>query len=600
MCGIFGIAGLAYRHGLREQAARTQHHRGPDGFGSVEDHEQQLYLAHCRLSVLDLSANGAQPMANEDESLWIVFNGEIYGFASLRSELQARGHQFRSSTDTEVILHAYEEWGIHALHKLNGMFAFALWDSKQRLLHLVRDRFGIKPLYVARSSSGLAFASDARALLALPSQSRQLDPSALVSYLLSSYVVGRRSIWSGIERLRRGHRLEVDLGSGQISEHRWWSPAVQQIRGSFEHCYEQFSACFEQCVAESLVSDVPVGVFLSGGYDSSAIASVASRLSPRIHTFSIGFEGWEANETATARETASRLGTTHCEAQLGAKDFGNLTELMGLFDEPVADSSIFPSVAVAALARQQATVALAGDGGDEVLGGYRWYQQIVHPSKRKQLAFRIFPLLHALGLGNTPQAQRCDPFAHYRFLTSPGLSLSQIRTLFPWLPAEALPNDASVHQRSADPPGQRGYRRWQSIDMNTYMPDCNLYVADRASMAHSLELRVPFLDHRLVELVLSFPEALVTSRGEPKRLLSHWLDNHQLSHLLSRSKQGFSTPLHLFWSRQQMQITIRTGALSRSGLIDAKALNTTLDSCGDFSLRILAILSLWAEAWHPA
>lgn len=598
MCGIFGIAGDAYLHPQREPAARSLHHRGPDGFGSLEDHTQQLYLAHCRLSILDLSPAGSQPMACADGSCWLIFNGEITGFRELRDELQSRGHRFRSSSDTEVILQAYQEWGIRCLQRLNGMFAFALWDSRRRRLHLVRDRLGIKPLYVAQSGSSLAFASEARALIALPFLQRQLHPPALVSYLLHSYVVGEASIWQGIERLPPGHRLEVDLASGQCQRHRWWSPPVLMGKPSAADVQTQFTTLFERCVSDALISDVPVGLFLSGGLDSSAIAAVASAQSPHLHSYSIGFEGWERSETPAARATAELLGTTHTEAEIGPTDFQHLEPLLGAFDEPIADSSIFPSYAVAALARRHTTVALAGDGADELLGGYTWYQQMVHPSRRKQLAWLAHPALKALGLGPTPLGRRCDPLHHYRLLTTPGLSLAQIRTLFPWLPRDQMPAEETSALSHHIPGNQQGLRRWQLLDLTAYMPDCNLMVADRTSMAHGLEVRVPFLDHRLVELVLSTPIASISAKPLPKQLLVDLLEARGLQHLLPRRKQGFSTPVEHYWSLERMRAQIRSSPLIDSGLLDRQGVEQVIHACDAFALRILAILCCWAHVWQ--
>lgn len=598
MCGIFGVAGAAFQDPRREHAARSLHHRGPDGFGSLEDHDQQLYLAHCRLSVLDLSPAGAQPMVSGDGSCSIVYNGEIYGFRELRRELQSLGHRFRSGSDTEVILQAYQEWGISCLERLNGMFAFALWDSRRRRLHLVRDRLGIKPLYVAQAGTSLAFASEARALLELPFLHRRCHPPALVSYLLHSYVVGESSFWQGIERLPPAHRLEINLESGELQRVRWWSPTVAASPLSLADCHEQFAACLDHCVRDALISDVPVGLFLSGGFDSSAIAALASAHSPHLRSFSIGFQDWDWSEADAARITADLLGTRHCEGQIGYADFESIQPLLGAYDEPVADSSIFPSFAVAALARRHTTVALAGDGADELLGGYSWYRQMLHPSRRKRLAWFGQPLMSSLGLDHTPLGQRCDPFQHFRLLTTPGLSLPQIRTLLPWLTPDQLPPGETSALQSRASSIEQGIRRWQLLDLTTYMPDCNLMVADRASMAHGLELRVPFLDHRLVELTLSFPEAAISQASVPKQLLAELLRERGLQHLLQRRKQGFSTPVPLYWSGERMREQIRSSPLIRSGLLDRHGVEQVLSDCGELPLRILAILSCWSQAWQ--
>ncbi len=600
MCGIFGIAGPRYSVSTRGQSARLLASRGPDGFGEHVDDAGSVYLAHTRLAVIDLSPRGAQPICNEDGTVWITFNGEIYGHALLRAELELLGHRFASATDTEVIVHAYEQWGIECLSRLNGMFAFGLWDSRKGKLFLVRDRLGIKPLYWGLFDGTLAFASDSRAVVGLPFATRDLDPSALCGYLLYRYVSGEQSIWRGVKRLLPGHLLEFDVSESRAQIRRYWSLPLEQRDWRVDDALDHFSELFRRSVSDCLVSDVPLGVFLSGGYDSSAVACAASGMTRELNTFSIGFEGWDRDERAAAAETAAQLAALHREAVLGPEQFATLDEVIGAYDEPLADSSIFPTYLLCRQVRQHAKVALSGDGGDELFGGYNWYKHTVYASARKQLAFALEPLLAAAGLGGTSMGQRCSPAAHYRLMTSPTFSLSQIARLFPAIPTQARPDDAAYLYRAHLKPGLKGYRRWQYVDLNTFLVDNNLAKVDRASMAQGLEVRVPLLDHRIVEFAFSLPEQLRATRAQHKVLLANWLHASGLGNVVTRPKQGFSSPWRSFWSTQDMADELRKGWLVRSGWVDPRELNALLEvneAGRDLQLLVLATLDRWASQW---
>lgn len=600
MCGIFGLAGPRYCDPTRERQARLLSRRGPDGFGSHEDSRSQVYLAHTRLAVIDLSPRGAQPMCNEDGSVWISFNGEIYGYAALRQELESLGHQFSSATDTEVIVHAYEQWGLDCLARLNGMFAFAIWDSRSGKVVLARDRLGIKPLFWSLVEGTLAFASDARAIVGLPFVRRKLDPSALICYLLYKYVSGEQSIWQGVKRLLPGHVLEFEIAPSRVHTHRYWTLPLQTQTWQLEGALEQFSHLFSDSVRDCLVSDVPVGVFLSGGYDSSAVAKAASTLTHDLHTFSIGFTGWDRDERTTAAHTAERIGSIHRSSVLGVEQFATIDEVIGAYDEPLADSTIFPAYLLCQQVRQQAKVALSGDGGDEILAGYSWYGQTVHARRRKQAAFAFDPIVQALGIGKSALGQRCSPLAHYRMLTSPTFTIPEITRLFPSLPAESLPADETYLYRQHLRPDLDGMLRWQFIDLNTFLVDTNLATVDRASMAHGLEVRVPFLDHRLVEFAFSLPEQLLSTSKQRKVLLARWLQDHGLSELVAQPKQGFSSPWQQFWPTAAIAAELPEGWLVQNGWLDRGELKRLIDNENspphrDLKLFVLAILERWAK-----
>jgi asparagine synthase (glutamine-hydrolysing) len=598
MCGIFGLAGRRYADQSRERQARTLARRGPDGFGEYVDDAARVYLAHTRLAIIDLSPRGAQPMCNEDGTVWVTFNGEIYGHAALRAELEGLGHRFASDTDTEVIVHAYEQWGIDCLARLNGMFAFGLWDARRGKLFLVRDRLGIKPLYWGIFDGTLAFASDSRALVGLPFVPRELDPAALVGYLLYSYVSGEQAIWKGVHRLLPGHMVEYDPSEGRVCVQRYWSLPLEQKDWRLDDALERFSTLFSASVRDCLVSDVPLGIFLSGGYDSSAVAREASAWTRHLHTYSIGFSGWPLDERAAAATTAASLGTNHRAAVLGPEQFATLDEVIGAYDEPLADSSIFPTFLLCREVRQQATVAVSGDGGDELLGGYRWYQHMVYAAWHKRMAMAMEPLVQAAGLGETPWGQRCSATAHYRMLMSPTFTVPELRRLLPGLPKDAVPDDAAWLYRSHMQPALQGFRRWQFVDLQTFLVDNNLAKVDRASMAHGLEVRVPFLDHRIAEFAFSLPDRWLGTRHEHKVLLRHWLRRHGMQQVVDRPKQGFSSPWQTFWPTAAMVEELRGGWLAGSGLVDPSALESVLATPHvnrDPKLLALTTLNRWAQ-----
>lgn len=600
MCGIFGLAGPRYAETARERQARLLSRRGPDGFGHYVEEHGRVYLAHTRLSVIDLSPRGAQPMCNEDGTVWITFNGEIYGHAALRGELEALGHRFASASDTEVIVHAYEQWGIGCLSRLNGMFAFGLWDSRSGRLYLVRDRLGIKPLFWGLFDGTLAFASDARVLVGLPFVRRELDPSALACYLLYKYVSGEQSIWQGVQRLLPGHLLEFHVASGRSQIQRYWELPLDQADWSAESALSRFSQLFEESVRDCLVSDVPLGIFLSGGYDSSAVACAASALTPDIHTFSLGFVDWDRDERADAARTADHIGAVHRAAELGPDQFATLDEVIGAYDEPLADSTIFPAYLLCRRVREEATVALSGDGGDELLGGYSWYGHTIHASARKRFAFALDPLVRALGLGQTAWGRRCSPLSHYRMLTSPTFTLPELARLFPAIPPQSLPDEAEYLYRQYLRPDLTGHRRWQFVDLHTFLVDTNLATLDRASMAHGLEVRVPFLDHRLVEFAFTLPEQLLSTREQRKILLARWLQSRGLQEVVQRPKRGFSSPWQSFWPPSAIAAELPHGWLARRGWIDRNQLKRLIESEGsdprhNIKLLVLGTLDRWAR-----
>jgi asparagine synthase (glutamine-hydrolysing) len=613
MCGIFG-AWPAANPALLERCARRLTHRGPDGFGSYIDAEHGVFLALCRLAVIDLSDRGKQPMCNEDGSVWITFNGEIYNYREIRQQLIQLGHTFRSDTDTETIVHGYEEWGMGCLERLRGMFAFCIWDTKRQTLTLARDRLGIKPLYYCDQQDRIAFASEIKALMAVPWVERSVSFSGLCQFLQHGYVSGPQSIWNGVLQLPPGHYLNVNLARGTRELTRYWELSGETQHWEEDAAIARLEELLASSVSEHLISDVPVGVFLSGGLDSSTITSYAAPLSPRINTYSIGFEGWEGNELSAARKVADHYGTTHHEGIITRARFPELRNVYAAFEQPLADSSVLPTHLLSELARESSTVALSGDGGDELFGGYNWYEA-VQPTPRKRMSWMAESARRALSLGKPWPYGCANQFEQFGLLTCPSFALAEITTLFPQLAgANAHPPDVDALFRPFTRPDLEPIKRWQNVDVNAFLVDDNLLRVDRCSMAHSLEVRVPLLDHRLAEFAFSLPDDLRIRRGEKKYLLKRVLQHKFPAGVLDRPKQGFSFPVDRFWPIDEMLDEVRNGTMRRTGFIDAGALDGILADRSQSNWRLklwmLAVLERWAShwvlgdlsanKWHPA
>lgn len=600
MCGIFGVKGCDSDAGL-EPCARLLTHRGPDQFGSWLDKEANVYLAHCRLSVIDLSDRARQPMSNEDGNVWLTYNGEIYNFVELRAELVERGHVFTSRTDSEVVIHAYEEWGTDCLEKFNGMFAFALWDQRQRRLFLARDRLGIKPLYYAHVGDRFAFASEPKAIIELPFFAKQINHRAVFCFLVYGYVAGAGSVWENIQRLPPGHFLLLDDEAREPVLSQYWRIDPQPTNWPEPDALEHLAELMASSVKYRLVADVPVGVFLSGGTDSTCVASFAAEQAPRINTFSVGFEGWPANELETARESATLFGTTHHEERMTIDGLESLEDVFHFYDEPLGDSSVFPTYLVCQAARQHATVALSGDGGDELFGGYEWYTQTEDCRWLKKLAFMLEPVMRSLGLANSDLGRRCSKLQHYLLMNCPGFRIEELRKLFPHVPSELFPRE-ETHLYAQHYRADLGrYKRWQYVDAMTFMIDNNLTKVDRASMAHSLEVRVPFLDHRIVEFAFSLQDPLCVKQGEKKCLLRRLLGSRGAGHVLSNPKKGFSCPIYTYWPVERMAGEIASGSLVGNGIVDRRAVrdlteNGNMEANG-LKIWLLLVLERWCKQW---
>jgi asparagine synthase (glutamine-hydrolysing) len=584
MCGIVGIFDL---QGQREidpdllgRMNQSQLHRGPDE-GGVHL-EPGLGLGHRRLAIIDL-AGGQQPLYNEDHSVVVVYNGELYNFQALAQELLRYGHRFRTHCDTEVIVHAWEQWGEACVTRFRGMFAFALWDRRQRTLFLARDRLGVKPLYYATTRDGLlVFASELKAMLQHPQLDRALDPCAIEDYFAYGYVPEPRSIFRAASKLSPGHTLCLRHGMPPAAPRQYWEvPFRPHAAMSESAAAEELLARLREAVRIRLVAEVPLGAFLSGGVDSSAVvAMMAQAGSDPVNTCSISFGDPAFNESAHAAAVARRYATRHYTRQVVHDDFDLIDRLAGVYDEPFADSSALPTYRVCQLARERVTVALSGDGGDENLAGYRRYRWHLHEERLRGmmpgalrgplfgLLGRIYPKAdwapRPLRAKTTFEALARDSVAAY--FHGVALVKDELRSrLFKPAFRHALNGYAAVevlrrHARASPVERHDALARIQYLDLKTYLPGDILTKVDRASMAHALEVRVPLLDHLLVEWISGLPSALKLRGGQGKYLFKKALQAHLPQDILYREKMGFSLPL-ASWLRGPLRARVEQALL---------------------------------------
>lgn len=600
MCGIVGIFDTRGQRvidaGLLRRMNDTQSHRGPDESDIYR--EPGLGLGHRRLSVIDISL-GQQPLTNEDGSVVVCYNGEIYNFRELTDELKLRGHHFRTRSDTEVIVHAWEEWGEACVERFRGMFAFGLWDSKSRQLFLARDRLGVKPMFYAMLPNGLfVFGSELKSLLAVPGLPKKFDARSIEDYFAYGYIPEPRTIFQSAFKLPPGHRLTQKMNAPLAQALRYWDiPFQADTRISESDAQAELVERLREAVRIRLVAEVPLGAFLSGGVDSSAVVALMAGLSESpVNTCSIAFRDKDYDESPYAAMVAQQYGTQHHVQTVDTEDYGLVDTLAALYDEPYADSSAIPTYRVCQLARQRVTVALSGDGGDENLAGYRRYRLAVAeermrrllPSCARQPLFgmlgRYYPkadwaprIFRAKSTFESLARDLVDGYFHgvslmrdamREQLFSPGFRTS--------LQGYRAVDTLRAHARNA--PADDPLSMVQYLDMKTYLPGDILTKVDRASMAHALEVRSPLLDHELVEWISSLPPGLKLRRGEGKHVFKRAMLQHLPQQILYRRKQGFAVPLAA-WFRGPLRERVREALLGRG-----------LASTGIFRPAFLAML----------
>lgn len=637
MCGITGFLDLsrqAYaRSAALEAALGSLRHRGPD-HAAIWLSDPVVGLAHSRLSILDVSEHGHQPMHSQDGRLVMVFNGEIYNFTALRRELEPRGYHFHGSGDSEVILAAFTEWGIEgALQRFIGMFAIALWDRREQRLSLLRDRLGVKPLYYGWSGKLFWFGSELKALRAFGHQPEKpaIDGAALAEYFQFGYIDAPRSIYRGILKLPPGHLLHIGM-DGQPAVHAWWSAldALEApLAGSEDALTDQLEALLEDAFRLRMVSDVPVGVFLSGGIDSSVLAAILQKTGGQpIHTFTIGFSDTLHDESVHARRVAQHLGTIHTERILETADARRILPMWGqLYDEPFFDSSGIPTYLVSKMASEQVKVVLSADGGDELFSGYAAYDgMLLRMARRSSMPSGLLRLLQALlprmpleGMDGALNAAPLPPALRQWLrrrttwrarqgrdqLCAPTPGAGYERQFSIWDPDEIsilTGGYARVRETTDAWPGSFAEQMclW---DLHHYLPGDILAKVDRATMAVSIEGREPLLDHRIVEFALRLPLNLRRGPLGTKHLLRRVLYRHVPRELVDRPKMGFAIPL-LAWLRGDLKSLVDEHldpvAIRAQGLLDpalvARALRDFRNG-DDYSVnKVWTVLAF--QMWH--
>jgi asparagine synthase (glutamine-hydrolysing) len=620
MCAICGIVDFGGASVSRQALVRMRDemlNRGPEVGGEHVD--GAVALGHRRLRIIDLSPAGNQPMTNEDRTVWVVFNGEIYNFQALRPELERRGHRFASHGDTEVIVHGYEEWGEQLIEKLDGMFALAIWDGPRRRLLLARDRFGKKPLYVWRRGTTVSFASEIKALATLPDFSREVDPAAIDCYLHHLGTTQEHAIYRGVEKVRPAH-YEVWSEAGRRVE-RYWRPEYHgKLDLSEGEVLERIDEALRAAVRKRLISDVPLGAFLSGGVDSSLIVAMTAQLSDRpVKTFSIGFRDQDFSELGYARQVAERYGTDHEEITLEPDVLRVLPQLVWEYGEPFADSSAVPTFYVSQGARRFVTVALSGDGGDEMFGGYdtaraAWWSQQYHALLPGPLRAPLERLLVS-----TPLVEEHPGLRKLRTVAVGASEDPAVRMRASMaFSAEArarLYTDAFRASLDGDPAMRTYDAHWAElagldlVDQNllltlhTRLPNDYLVKVDVASMKVALELRSPFLDTALCELSCAIDPKLKVRLGRQKYLLKRLAERYLPHDVIYRPKRGFELPLAR-WLRTDLAPVLRRflpdgraierGWFRREEVV--RLMEEHLSGKAEHTHRLWALL--WLELWH--
>jgi asparagine synthase (glutamine-hydrolysing) len=619
VCGIVGIVGVERDCRIEPAEVRrmcaTIVHRGPDDEGVlVQGH---VGLGMRRLSIIDLST-GHQPIHNEDQSIWIVFNGEIYNFLELRPELENRGHRFYTNTDTEVIVHLYEEFGDDCVRKLRGMFAFAIWDQKRQRLFLARDRFGKKPLLYAIHGGRLLFGSEIKALLAVAPELNDVDPQGLLSYLSFGYIPDPRTAFSRIQRLPPGHILE--FADGQLETRPYWDlPRFGcNERLSEEECLNEMERRLGEAVRIRLIGDVPVGALLSGGVDSSIVVALMSKFtSGPVKTFTIGFGRREFSEVDHARLVAERFETEHHEFIVEPNFIETLEDLTHQLEEPFADASMVPTFCVSRLARKHVTVALAGDGGDELFAGYHRYQ--INLRRRRRFGFvpgwagqiyrkHLFPRLPHGTYGRrflyTMSLPEIDRYLdEISFLRSDGRERSLFSRDFLAF-ADRSPSTFELFRNYLKAaPAEDSLSQLQYLDIKTYMAADILTKVDRMSMAASLEVRAPILDHVFAEWVTQLDPSWKSRAGQQKYILKKLAVRLGVPRsVIYRPKRGFGIPL-VHWFRNELKQNLLGVLLEprtvQRGYFDARVVRQLIDEHlggrrdRSSELWILLVFELW-------
>jgi asparagine synthase (glutamine-hydrolysing) len=589
MCGIAGQ--IKYKgvvdYNQIEAMNNAQRHRGPDGEGVYINAKRNVGLGHRRLSFLDLSTAGKQPMTNNKGYLHITYNGEIYNYLELRKLLEAEGCIFHSHTDTEVILNGYEKWGVDVLSKLKGMFALAIWCEREQQLFLARDRFGIKPLYYYTDENCFAFASEIKGLKANQEITTTLCFSSFSDFFVYRYVPSPNTIWKEVKKLPAAHYLILN-SSGKLTIKQYWQIPFNETVISDKEAIEKFDSLLTASVRTHVRSDVPVGAFLSGGYDSAAIVYYMSKIGYTPSTYSIGFADWEGSEHVYAEMVARKFNTNHHSLVLESQSLDELEHLAWVYDEPNGDISIIPTYLVSREAAKYVKAVMGGEGSDEMLMGYQW-QKDYKFQKRNFIDWLLSGFSHTKK--NYILSYYANAMAMGRF------DRNELEKLMAPEIHQHIRKDTDWYYRKNYNEELPDLKAIQVMDIKHFMGELVLAKVDRASMANSLEVRVPFLDHEICEFVFQLSTNVYYRKEETKHLLYQNIKNSLPQEILTRKKQGFVGPDRYYMNIEWYRSKLTESKLVADGIVNAAYVKSLLDSKDHWRLWKVTVMELWYRKW---
>lgn len=597
MCGI---SGYISNQGIQEDVLTLMRdeliHRGPDGFGNYISDDFKVGLSHRRLSIVDLSEGGAQPMHDTNSDYVITYNGEVYNHVEIRKELESLGYKFKGKSDTEVVLNAYIQWGENCLDKFNGMFAFVIYNKTSNLLFIARDRFGIKPLYYSFLKNGdFAFASELKAIVRHPSFKKEMNISAMADYFKYRYIPSPKTIWNDVFKLEHAHYAVYDIQESSLVKVKYYD-LYEKIKNKTS-TLKDVEYLLNESVKMQMMADVEVGTFLSGGMDSSSIALLAKQNNPNVKSFSMGFEPIEYSELGYSKEVAEHLNTEHITSIVNNLDDTIIDEMSFFYDEPLADSSCVPTYILSELTSKHLKVVLSGDGGDEVFSGYNWYNSYLldYNSYTNSMVTKIKMLF------NNKSKNHINNFEeYYNKLLLGRFDKGVMKEMFPKdIYSNFIKNDSNLMEKFLLE-DLKSVRAVQNVDLNTFMVDDILVKVDRATMAHSIESRIPLLDHKLVEAVLSLPENVFPSSSTGKPVLKNMMEENLPDVVFNRKKQGFSAPVTDWPFFKKEKNKLKDGYLVKNGYLNYDFIEGLLNNDynqSDSILWMIFILERWAIKW---
>jgi len=588
MCGILGQINKTdhINADIFSQMLHTIHHRGPDGNGVYFDENNKLAFGHTRLAFLDLSEAGKQPFVSNNEQIIVTFNGEIYNFLELKKEL-LNSYNFKTNTDTEVIIAAYQIWGMEFIHKLKGMFAIAIYDKKINKIFLIRDRFGIKPLYYFYNESYLIFASELKAILASGLVKKEIDFSSFSDYFVYRYIPSPKTIWKNIYKIPPANYLSFDLDTFSFSLFEYWELKSNNEQENKDLLIDEINEILQLSVSEHVRADVPIGSFLSGGYDSSAMVHFMKKLGINPETFSIGFNNWEKSEHQFAQIVATHLNVPNKYVIADEKSLDLVNIMPKVYDEPIADISIVPTYMVSKLAKQNVKAVLSGEGADEIFGGYTWQHQFYKEIYNKKWWQKVKSIFI-----------KQDTVNYYANAMAMGwFDKEELRSmLFPSL-HQFIPSDVHWFYRKNFKSNLTPLKSIQYLDMKCFMGELVLTKIDRASMANSLEVRVPFLDHVLFEKIFSLKESQYFKKSQTKYLLFENIKKYLPESILNRKKQGFVGPDSYYMNIDYYKKELANSNLVKHHIINQSYLDNLLKQEYNWKLWKILIMEKWFSHW---